>query len=120
MRTAPRTTRLARGRRAAALAGALLLAGSLTAGCAKASPDHDEFVKVLQQSGLPKAESECAADALFDSLSDDQIEKIMIAGASAVPRDDPARTDDPHDKVIKALAACRDAAPSTTTSTTTP
>lgn len=113
---APRLCRLARR---AVLLVAVGLAVVATA-CAKPVPSRAELVGALETSGIAPSEATCAADAILKNLSKDQVALIVERGSSGAPADDPNRTDDPSDKVRAALAACRAAAVTTSTSITTP
>lgn len=109
----PPTLARTRRRRGAAWAVTLLLgAGGLLAACA-GTPEQDELVESLERAGLPAAQAECAAAALYDNLSDEQIAKIAERGASAVI--DGPETDEPIDVARREIAAC---ATTVTTSTT--
>ncbi len=97
------------------------LAISLT-GCGSSSPSEADLVRSLKLTGMSSSEASCAADAIFTTLSDDQVAQIIERGPSGVPYDDPARTTDDMDRVRAALAKCRAAAEPETidTSTTMP
>ena len=127
-----RRARPAASRRARRAAAGLLVAIALGVGaaaCSTATPSRDDLVDALVTSGLSKAESACAADAVVDNLTDDELAEIVERGGSGAPRDDPKDADDTMDKLRTALNVCRDQAaatsttvpaPSTTTSTTIP
>lgn len=82
--------------------------------CSAATPDRDELVGALQTSGVPADVARCAADAIEDSLSTDELAQIVERGPGGAPADDTERTDDPSDKVRAALAECREQLPTTT------
>ncbi|MBX3287108.1 MAG: hypothetical protein KF703_17300 [Actinobacteria bacterium] len=118
-------------RRAARLVGAVLAVVALGVGataCGTKPPSRQELVDSLVTSGLPKSESTCAADAIYDNLSSDEIAEIVERGGSGAPRDDPQDANDTMDKLRAALGVCRDQAAATsttvpsssTTSTTVP
>ena len=109
--------RSARVRRA--IAGALVVAGMGLAAtaCSAGAPSRDELVESLITSGLSKAESTCAADAIVDNLTDDEVAEIVERGGGGAPRDDPEKADDTMDKLRAALAVCRDQAAATSTTT---
>lgn len=89
----------------------LAAAGALATGCGPEAPDRAELIEVLRDSGLPRAQAECAADAVGDHLSDDQVAAIAERGSSGVEADD-----DDVDRARQALAACATVgAPTTTT-----
>ena len=90
-----------------------------TAGCAADAPTKAELTDALVTSGLPPAESRCAAAAILDNASTAEIEDVMQRGGSALV-DDPKRTDDSSDEVRAALAECRDAAIAATSTTAPP
>ena len=97
----------------------------MTAACSTSAPSRNELVDALRTSGLSKAESTCAADAIVDNLTDDEVAEIVERGGGGAPRDDPKDTNDTMDKLRAALTVCRDQAAATSTtlptsSTTTP
>lgn len=95
------------------LSGTVLAAGLL--GACAGTPSSDELVDALERSGLSSAEAECAADALYRNLDDDQIGAIAERGPSAVI-DDLQVPDEPIDVARREIAACRTThEPSTTT-----
>lgn len=91
-------------------------------GCAGA-PSRGELVEALETSGIPTARAECAADAVIEELTDDEITEIVQRGPAGAPRDDPDSTDDASDRVRAALAECQqvgeEQAPTTTAPDTT-
>lgn len=94
------------------------LAMSLT-GCGSSSPSDAQLVRSLKLAGMSSSEASCAADAIFTTLSDDQVAEIIQRGPSGAPYDDPTRTTDDMDRVRAALAKCRAAAEPETTGTST-
>lgn len=78
----------------------------LLGGCAEA-PSRDELVEALESSGIPAAKAECAADAVLDELTEDEIIEIVERGPAGAPRDDPDSSDDASDRVRAALAECQ-------------
>lgn len=107
-------------RRPAALASlvALMLAVLITA-CSAGTPSRNELVEALKTSGIPADVARCAADAIEDSLSSEQLAQIVERGPGGAPADDTERTDDPSDKVRAALAVCREDLPVATVPGTT-
>ncbi len=105
----------------ASVAALVLAAVVLTAGCSSGSPSRSGFTDALVTSGISRDEARCATDAIFDHLSDAEIDLIIERGPSAVPPDEAGDPNEPFDKVHQALNACRTKAEatSTTTSSTT-
>lgn len=89
--------------------------GVVTAACTTSAPSRDELVDALRTSGLSKAESTCAADAIVDNLTDDEVAEIVERGGGGAPRDDPKDDNDTMDKLRAALTVCRDQAAATST-----
>jgi hypothetical protein len=98
----------------------LVVAGLLVvgvAGCGADAPGREQLARSLADSGLPEDVAGCAADALADNLTEQQLLDIAERGGGGAPVDDPNRTDDPLDLVRAALAECRTQLdPTTTTS----
>lgn len=101
-------------RRLVAIAALGLLAVTASA-CAEPVPDRDELAEALQDSGLTASVARCTADAITESLSEDELAQIAERGPGGAPPDDPKRSDDPTDQVRDAMAACRAELPTTTT-----
>ncbi|MEZ5180877.1 MAG: hypothetical protein R2702_03235 [Acidimicrobiales bacterium] len=101
-----------------AVLGSAAVALALLAGCSTEAPGRDEIARSLRASGFSVEAADCAADALVDNLSDDQIAELAERGGGGAPVDDPNRTDDPADKVREAMNACRPLVEGTTTTTT--
>ncbi len=95
-----------------------MLAVLITA-CSAGTPSRNELVEALKTSGIPPDVARCAADAIEDSLSSEQLAQIVERGPGGAPADDTERTDDPSDKVRAALAVCREDLPVTTVPGTT-
>lgn len=93
--------------RSALLAGALAAAFA-TVGCSS-PPSRSDITDALITSGLSEEVARCAADALVDELSDDELVQLTERGGGGAPVDDPDRDDDASDRVRAALTACRDA-----------
>lgn len=91
---------------AVAMAVALVLAG-----CGHSAPSADELTETLMVAGMDEEQARCAAEAVTENLSDDDIESIMKAGPSGVPfdRNDAGnRVDTPEVEAARAaLAECR-------------
>lgn len=100
------------------LAAAAVVAVVAVTGCSKA-PKQDELVDALMRAGLDRTEAQCAAAAVYDNLSKDQIEAITERGASAV-LDDGNDPNEPIDKARREISECRTNYDVTTTSATTP
>jgi hypothetical protein len=83
---------------------ALVLVG---AGCSSPPPDRAEVIQALRTSGIPAAQARCAADAIYDNLTNSQIRQLVDRGNGGTPKDDPTRTDDTLDKLNAAMAKCR-------------
>lgn len=83
----------------------LVGAASLLGACSDA-PEQDELIDALVRSGYSTAEAECAAEALYGNLPEDEIAAIAERGPSAVI-DDPKITDEPIDIARSEIAACR-------------
>jgi hypothetical protein len=113
----PRLLRRRRALAAAALAGCL---GLGAAACAADPPGRDELARSLASSGLPEDVAGCAADALHDHLSTQELRDIAERGGGGAPVDDPERTDDAMDQVRTALAECRTKLEPTTTTAVPP
>lgn len=95
-----------------------MLAGCLGVGavaCAAEPSGRDELARSLASSGLPQDVAGCAADALVDNLSSQELLDIAERGGGGAPVDDPERTDDSLDLVRAALAECRAQLEPTTT-----
>jgi hypothetical protein len=104
--------------RRVAWVGVLTVAAALLGGCAEA-PSRSELVQALEASGIATERAECAADAVLDELSEEEIIELVERGPAGAPRDDPEATDDASDRVRDALAACQQvAAPETSTTST--
>lgn len=73
------------------------------------------MVRALRTSGVPAAQAQCTADAIYDNLTDDQVRQLADRGNGGTPKDDPLRTDDALDKLNAAMATCRDVGTATTT-----
>lgn len=102
---------------------ALLAAGLVVvaAACATPTPKTDQLSTALVDSGLSKPVAHCTAAALTSSLSPGELRQIADRGAGGAPVDDPAKKDEPADKLTAAMAKCRallDSTPTTTTSAT--
>ncbi|HEX2578733.1 MAG TPA: hypothetical protein VHK88_20485 [Aquihabitans sp.] len=107
-------------RHARPVLAALALAGiAALGGCSGGAPDRTELVEALETSGVPAAAARCTADALVDTLDDDQLALLAERGPGGAPRDDPDRTDDTSDRLREALTACREELPTTTGTSTT-
>ncbi len=102
----------ARARRGGAVAALAL--GVVLAGCAEA-PSRTELTDALVTSGVPTDVARCAADAITDTLSEDQIVQIVERGPGGAPPDDPKDQQDASDRVRAALAECRADLPAATT-----
>jgi hypothetical protein len=89
------------------------------AACGSDAPPRGEISSSLVKSGVPADVADCAAGALVDNLTDQQLADIAARGGGAAPADDPNRTDDPMDQLRAALEKCRAMLPTTTTTTTT-
>ena len=100
---------------AAGVSAVLILLG----GCAEA-PSRGELVEALETSGIPEAKAECAADAVIDELTEDEIVEIVARGPAGAPRDDPDASDDASDRVRAALAECQQVGAETTSTTELP
>lgn len=106
--------------RRTAVAVALVAMGALgVAGCSSKAPANEEIVEALVTSGLPEDVATCAADALTDTLSEEQLAQLTERGGGGAPVDDPARTDDTADQLRDAMSRCRTLFESSTTTTTT-
>ena len=107
--------------------GALALAATGLAmslvGCGSSPPSEAQLVRSFKLAGMSSSEASCAADAIFTTLSDDQVAEIIQRGPSGAPYDDPASTSDDMDRVRAALDKCEAAAqpgtPGTSTTTST-
>lgn len=87
--------------------GPVAAAAALVLGGCSQVPSRGELVHALEASGLPAAKAECAADAVLEELTDDEIIELVERGPAGAPRDDPDSTDDPSDRVRAALAECQ-------------
>lgn len=76
-------------------------------GCGADVPSRGELVHALELTGISTEKAECAADAVLESLSDEQIALLVERGPAGAPRDDPDRSDDAHDRVRAALSECQ-------------
>ena len=83
---------------------AVLLVG---AGCSSPPPDRAAVVRALRTSGIPAAQAKCTADAIYDSLTDQQVRQLAERGNGGTPKDDPARPDGALKKLNTAMAKCR-------------
>ncbi|MCU1370605.1 MAG: hypothetical protein JWO77_1799 [Ilumatobacteraceae bacterium] len=114
--SAPRRARLRR-----AAAGTVLVAGLLgAAACSTPAPSEEDLAAALMTSGISKKVSECTADALAKSLTPSELAEITERGAGGAPVDDPKQTDESADKLVAAMARCRDLQVAETPSTTIP
>ncbi|MCB0978662.1 MAG: hypothetical protein KDB02_14515 [Acidimicrobiales bacterium] len=104
-------------RRLGYVVAAVVVAVVSITGCSKA-PKQDELVDALMRAGLDRTEAKCAAAAVYDNLSKDQIEAIAERGASAV-LDDSKNPNEPIDKARKEISECRTDYDVTTTTTVT-
>lgn len=104
--------------RPAGLAALLSMVVVIAAGCATSPPDRGEVVRALRTSGIPASQARCAVDAIYENLTDAQIEQLIERGSGGTPKDDPTRTDDVLDKLNAAMTSCRDLATPTTTEPT--
>ncbi|MGI8756721.1 MAG: hypothetical protein ACR2MB_12860, partial [Acidimicrobiales bacterium] len=66
--------------------------------------------------GVPAAEARCSVDAVFKTLTDNQIRDLYQRGNGGTPKDDPNDTNDAANRLTEAMGKCRDAASTTTTS----
>lgn len=82
-------------------------------GCA-GNPDQPELTDALVTAGVPEGVARCAADALIDNLSDDELAQLVTRGPGGAPRDDAEEPGEPADLLRDALAACREDLPSET------
>ena len=87
--------------------GVGLVAAGLTA-CGTDPASSDDIKQGLVDAGVDAELAECAADAVVDNLSADQIVALMERGPAGAPRDDPERTEDDSDKVRAAIAECKE------------
>lgn len=115
---APSSRRTARRGVAAVAVAAIALVA--LAGCSTPAPANDDIVDALVSSGLPEDVATCAADALTDTLTDDQLAELTERGGGGAPTDDPARTDDTADQLRDAMSRCRTLYDASTTTTTAP
>ena len=118
------TSALRRPRWRRPLAG-LGLAAALLGGaaCSTPAPSRGEIAEALVDSGLSQEVADCTASALTKSLSTSELAEITERGSGGAPVDDPKRADDSYDKLVRAMADCRDlqaATEPTTTTTTVP
>lgn len=104
-------------------AAALVLGGAVAlGGCGSKEPSKAELRDALMDSGLSREVSTCVADAVLDTLSPAEVERLVERGSGGAPQDDPKRTDDSADKLREAMTACRnmqDEAGGSTSTTTT-
>ena len=91
----------------------------VAAACATPTPKTDQLSAALVDSGLPKPVAHCTAAALTSSLSPGELRQLVDRGAGGAPVDDPAKKDEPADKLAVAMAKCRDLMQSTPTASTT-
>ena len=104
--------------RASALALAAAGFALSLSGCGSSTPTEAKLVNSFKLAGMSSSEASCAAEAIFDTLDGDQVAEIIERGPSGVPYDDPKRTDDDMDRVRAALAKCRAATESGSTTST--
>ena len=83
------------------------------AACSTSTPSQSELVGALRDSGIPAAEARCAVDAIFDTLSNKQIEDLYERGNGGTPKDDPNDNDDAATRLSAAMGTCRDTATTT-------
>ena len=88
--------------------------------CSVTVPDRDELAASLVDSGLPADVASCAADALYDHLSEDELRSLAERGGGGAPVDDPERDDDSADQVREAMVECRAKLDASTTTTVAP
>jgi len=79
----------------------------LLASCGGGAPGEQELADSLVDSGLSEQVATCAAEALFENMSSEEIDLVAERGGGGAPVDDPDRTDDTADKVREALVACQ-------------
>lgn len=81
---------------------------ALLGSCGSSPPPKAELVDALRTSGIPATQARCAVDAIYATLSDEQVAQLVERGAGGVPKEDPDRTDDPTDRLTRAIARCRE------------
>lgn len=115
-------TRLRARRALVALAAVFTVLG--VGACSSPAPSQGELSAALVDSGLSKKVADCAASALTDSLTKNELAELTERGAGGAPVDDPNEDGDSYDKLQKAMATCRDlqaqASPTTTVATSLP
>ena len=92
------------------LAVAFLTAALLAVGagaCRTETPTNQELTEALVASGLSEEVASCTADAVLETLSDDEVRLLVERGAGGAPRDDPGDDDDSADRLRRALDECR-------------
>lgn len=100
-------TLAAMARMTVVLAGVAAACAVGLGGCGADAPSRDELVHALELTGISSEKAECAADAVLENLSDEQIVRLVERGPAGAPRDDPDRSDDAADQVREALTECR-------------
>ena len=113
--TAPPFTIAPMHRRMTARLGLVSIGVLALGGCGADAPSRDELVHLLELTGIPPERAECAADAVLENLTEDEVVELVERGPAGAPRDDPKRTDDTSDEVRAALAACQQVGTTTTT-----
>ncbi|MGI8755704.1 MAG: hypothetical protein ACR2MB_07565, partial [Acidimicrobiales bacterium] len=71
------------------LALAVVAAIPVISGCAASTPSRPELVDSLRTAGVPAAEARCSVDAVFKTLTDNQIRDLYQRGNGGTPKDDP-------------------------------
>ena len=95
----------------------------LAVGCSTDVPDRAQLTEALVHSGVDAEVAKCTADAIVDSLSEDELRLIVERGPAAGPVDDPEVKGETADKLNAALEPCvaaqRESELSASTTTTT-
>ena len=83
------------------------VAMAVVAGCSTDTPSSGELTDALVDSGLSEEVASCTAEAVLDTLSDDEVRLLVERGAGGAPQDDPDDDDDSADRLRLALDECR-------------
>lgn len=99
---------------------ALVVPAGVLVGCGTKEPSKQDLSDALVDSGLSRKVSDCVAKAVLDTLSPDEVSRLVQRGSGGAPTDDPKRSDDSADKLREAMSRCRTLQGESTTTTAPP
>ena len=79
---------------------------AVVAGCSDGNPQRDDLVSSLVKSGIAEPVAECTADAILETLDDEELAQVVARGPGGAPVNDPAVPGETADDLDVAMAPC--------------